>query len=115
MTRERLLTLATAGALSFAAVLVGAPALAHGGGTNAECCHTNRKTGDYHCHGGKAASSSARTARQTSAPQRAYGGGGSTYYANCSAARAAGAAPVRRGDPGYSSKLDRDGDGVGCE
>jgi hypothetical protein len=36
-------------------------------------------------------------------------------YANCSAARAAGAAPVRRGDPGYSRKLDRDGDGVGCE
>jgi hypothetical protein len=27
-------------------------ALAHGGGVNAEGCHTNRKTGDYHCHGG---------------------------------------------------------------
>jgi hypothetical protein len=39
----------------------------------------------------------------------------SVYFANCSAARAAGAAPVHRGDPGYSSKLDRDGDGVGCE
>jgi hypothetical protein len=37
------------------------------------------------------------------------------HYANCSAARAAGAAPVRVGDPGYSRKLDRDGDGVGCE
>ncbi len=37
------------------------------------------------------------------------------YYANCSAARAAGAAPVRDGDPGYASHLDRDGDGVGCE
>lgn len=36
-------------------------------------------------------------------------------YANCSEARAAGAAPVRAGDPGYSRKLDRDGDGVGCE
>jgi hypothetical protein len=36
-------------------------------------------------------------------------------YANCSAARAAGAAPVRVGDPGYSRRLDRDGDGVGCE
>ena len=30
-------------------------------------------------------------------------------------ARAAGAAPVRRGDPGYGRHLDRDGDGVGCE
>ncbi len=39
----------------------------------------------------------------------------SVYYENCDAARAAGAAPVRAGDPGYSRKLDRDGDGVGCE
>lgn len=37
------------------------------------------------------------------------------YYKNCSAAKAAGAAPVRRGDPGYGKHLDRDGDGVGCE
>lgn len=39
----------------------------------------------------------------------------SAYYPNCSAARAAGAAPVRIGQPGYGSHLDRDGDGVGCE
>lgn len=39
----------------------------------------------------------------------------SVSYANCTEARNAGAAPVRRGDPGYSSRLDRDGDGVGCE
>jgi hypothetical protein len=39
----------------------------------------------------------------------------SAYYANCSAARAAGAAPVRMGDPGYAPHLDRDRDGVGCE
>jgi hypothetical protein len=25
-------------------------AQAHGGGLNAEGCHHNRKTGDYHCH-----------------------------------------------------------------
>lgn len=37
------------------------------------------------------------------------------YYANCAAVRAAGAAPIRRGQPGYSSKLDRDGDGIACE
>ncbi|MEL7974372.1 DUF1524 domain-containing protein [Isoptericola sp. F-RaC21] len=42
-------------------------------------------------------------------------GGGSVYYENCSAARAAGAAPVHSGDPGYGSHLDRDGDGTGCE
>jgi len=40
---------------------------------------------------------------------------GGTYYANCTAVRAAGAAPILRGQPGYSSKLDRDGDGIGCE
>jgi hypothetical protein len=39
----------------------------------------------------------------------------SVYYANCDAVRAAGAAPIHRGDPGYASKLDRDGDGIGCE
>ncbi|WP_308161408.1 excalibur calcium-binding domain-containing protein [Dietzia psychralcaliphila] len=39
----------------------------------------------------------------------------STSYANCSAARAAGAAPIMRGEPGYASKLDRDNDGVACE
>jgi hypothetical protein len=36
-------------------------------------------------------------------------------YANCSAARAAGAAPVYAGQPGYGPHLDRNGDGVGCE
>lgn len=39
----------------------------------------------------------------------------SVSYANCSAVKAAGAAPIRRGDPGYSTSLDRDGDGVACE
>lgn len=38
-----------------------------------------------------------------------------TYYENCDAARAAGAAPLYRGDPGYASHLDRDDDGIACE
>ncbi|MFE5836721.1 DUF1524 domain-containing protein [Arthrobacter sp. NPDC056493] len=37
------------------------------------------------------------------------------YYANCSAARAAGAAPLYAGSPGYRPALDRDSDGVACE
>lgn len=37
------------------------------------------------------------------------------YYPNCTAAKNAGAAPVYRGQPGYASHLDRDGDGIGCE
>jgi Excalibur calcium-binding domain len=37
------------------------------------------------------------------------------YFPNCSAARAAGAAPIHEGEPGYAPKLDRDRDGVACE
>ncbi|PJN64546.1 SPBc2 prophage-derived endonuclease YokF precursor [Paenibacillus sp. GM1FR] len=37
------------------------------------------------------------------------------YYKNCDAVRAAGADPIYEGEPGYSRKLDRDGDGIGCE
>ncbi|MER7764147.1 excalibur calcium-binding domain-containing protein [Streptomyces sp. NPDC097619] len=36
-------------------------------------------------------------------------------YRNCSDVRAADAALIRRGDPGYGRHLDRDGDGVACE
>ena len=42
-------------------------------------------------------------------------GGNAVYYKNCAAARAAGAAPIHRGQPGYRSELDRDNDGVACE
>lgn len=37
------------------------------------------------------------------------------YYKNCTAARAAGAAPIHKGEPGYRSALDRDGDGTACD
>ncbi|MEU7605267.1 excalibur calcium-binding domain-containing protein [Streptomyces sp. NPDC041003] len=43
------------------------------------------------------------------------GEGGTVSYRNCTAVRDAGAAPIRRGDPGYGRHLDRDGDGVACE
>jgi hypothetical protein len=84
----------------------GNAATAHPGGLNAEGCHNNRKTGGYHCHRGPA-----------SAPVRAKSLARSSGrdYANCAQARAAGAAPVRAGDPGYGRHLDRVGDGVGCE
>lgn len=36
-------------------------------------------------------------------------------YASCAQARAAGAAPLSEGDPGYNPRLDRDKDGVACE
>lgn len=51
-------------------------------------------------------------ARNSSASESSSDGGG---FGSCAAARAAGAAPMRRGDPGYSPRLDRDGDGIACE
>ncbi|HSM53572.1 MAG TPA: excalibur calcium-binding domain-containing protein [Erythrobacter sp.] len=98
-------------------VLASAAAAAHGGGLNAEGCHNNRKTGDYHCHRKPAASAPAASLAPA---QRALGNaaanrGAAVFYRNCSEARAAGATPVRRGDPGYGSHLDRDNDGSGCE
>ena len=39
----------------------------------------------------------------------------SVYYETCADARAAGAAPLHRGEPGYRPGLDKDGDGVACE
>jgi endonuclease YncB( thermonuclease family) len=53
----------------------------------------------------------ARAPEPVSAPEAS----ASAYYANCDAARAAGAAPLHAGEPGYSTKLDRDKDGVACE
>jgi len=42
--------------------------------------------------------------------------GGDVYYENCAAARAAGAAPIYIGQPGYRAGLDRGGEeGVACE
>lgn len=81
-------------------------AIAHPGGLNSEGCHNNRKTGGYHCHRGAASQPS---------QAKSYSLSSGREFANCTQARAAGAAPVRRGDPGYGSHLDRDGDGIGCE
>ena len=37
------------------------------------------------------------------------------FYANCDDAKAAGAAPMYKGDPGYRPELDRDKDGIACD
>jgi hypothetical protein len=83
---------------------------AHGGGLDSKGCHTNRKTGEYHCHRAQPRTqpeSNAFLSQSSSATPRA--------FRNCAEARAAGAAPVLRGQPGYGPHLDRDNDGVGCE
>jgi hypothetical protein len=80
---------------------------AHPGGLDSQGCHTNRKTGEYHCH---------RAPTNQSAPPRGSTPAASdTYYRNCSEVRAAGKAPLKRGQPGYAAHLDRDGDGIACE
>lgn len=108
-------------------VLQAPAASAHGGGLNSEGCHNNRKTGDYHCHRGGTSGGNSRSggsaARSNSAPAAAMPQGlytapatsGTLWFANCSQARAAGVAPIRRGEPGYAAHLDRDDDGVACE
>jgi len=39
----------------------------------------------------------------------------SVYYGGCNEVRAAGAAPLYRGQPGYRPGMDGDGDGIACE
>ena len=55
-----------------------------------------------------------REAAPTRAPVRAPAPTG-VYYRNCKEAWAAGAAPLRRGQPGYRPEMDGDGDGIACE
>jgi len=66
----------------------------------------------------QAAAAAAQKAAQAPAPAPAAvpaAPAPAAYYANCTAAKAAGAAPLYRGQPGYRSALDRDGDGIACE
>jgi hypothetical protein len=58
---------------------------------------------------------SADTPADDSTDQQSTSDGGYVYYANCTAVRAAGKAPLYRGQPGYRSALDRDNDGIACE
>lgn len=106
VTRRIAAVAVLAGLLAAASLKEGA--MAHPGGLNSQGCHNNRKTGEYHCHGGGPAPAVPRQQRATLT-------GMAGVFRNCAEARAAGAAPVRRGDPGYGPHLDRDDDGVGCE
>jgi len=57
----------------------------------------------------------AGTAAKAPAAPEAEPASSSVSYQNCTAVKAAGAAPIKAGDPGWDTKFDRDGDGVGCE
>jgi hypothetical protein len=50
--------------------MIAAPglALAHSGGLDSKGCHTNRKTGDYHCHRAQAPAGDSKDAASSAAP-----------------------------------------------
>jgi hypothetical protein len=53
--------------------------MAHGGGLDSSGCHTNRKTGDYHCHRGSGSSGNTAAAQRL-APSAPAQGSGPTCY-----------------------------------
>ncbi|MER5184782.1 excalibur calcium-binding domain-containing protein [Streptomyces sp. NPDC002896] len=63
----------------------------------------------------KRSSGSSNSSSSGSSSSDSDSGSASVYYKNCTAVRAAGADPIRKGQPGYASHLDRDGDGIGCD
>jgi hypothetical protein len=110
----------TSAALLLLLIALSSGAHAHGGGLDASGCHNDRKNGGYHCH--RAQAPAPRTSLQSTriapvqTPRQANGlWTADRAFANCTEARSVGAAPVRRGQPGYGAHLDRDNDGVGCE
>ena len=59
-----------------------------------------------------------RPAYRSSTPARqsvSAGSESSVFYSGCREVRAAGAAPLHRGQPGYRAGMDGDGDGIACE
>jgi hypothetical protein len=74
-------------------------------------CGPSAKLDDVMVGSAKPMTLAASKKRNQDQPQGDYRG----PFPNCAAARAAGAAPVYAGDPGYQPKLDRDRDGIGCE
>lgn len=90
--------------LTVALLLPSAGALAHPGGLNAEGCHTNHKTGDYHCHRAPRAAPKSGTLTGKAC--------GSKYY--CKEMASCEEAMHYLNDCGLS-RLDGDGDGVPCE
>ncbi|WP_343055365.1 YHYH domain-containing protein [Sphingomonas aerophila] len=73
---------------------------AHSGGLDKNGCHRDRKNGGYHCHRSAGSPVLGLVAR---APLS--GAGPGTAFRNCAEARAAGAAPLRAGHAGYSTRL----------
>jgi len=65
--------------------------------------------------GGGATGGLAAPSGATAPPSSASPPATAVSYANCAAVRAAGKAPLYRGQPDYAPHLDRDNDGIACE
>lgn len=61
------------------------------------------------------AAAAARTCQRQSAPAPSQPAPAELNFRSCKEARAAGYSHMRRGEPGYSPHLDRDGDGIACD
>lgn len=67
---------------------------------------------DDHARSSSSAADRRGAVSQPTVPARRTSG---VSYRNCAEARAAGAAPLHRGQPGYDPRMDGDGDGIACE
>jgi hypothetical protein len=97
--------------LAYATIAIGSS-----GALDAQGCHNDPVTGVHHCH-----RSPAEVQAGASSAVETFSSGGvdvpqdDDVYLDCAEVRAAGAAPLRTGEVGYSKRLDPDGDGVACE
>ena len=82
----------------------------HGGRTNAEGCHNNRKTGEYHCHGGGASKPPMLRNSNSGSGNENYCG--SKYL--CKEMDSCKEAQHYLNECGLS-RLDADNDGIPCE
>lgn len=76
---------------------------------------TVKPDGSYTIRAEKGLGTARSTAPVSPAPAASPTSRAAVSFANCTEARAAGYSNIRRGEPGYAPKLDRDGDGVACE
>ncbi|UTX51102.1 G5 domain-containing protein [Candidatus Saccharibacteria bacterium TM7i] len=76
---------------------------------------TTREPVNTVVHVGTYVAPTSQPARQSTSTRNETSSSNNAYYKNCTAARNAGVTPIYRGQAGYASHLDRDGDGIACE
>lgn len=91
---------------SAAAILIGAGAIGAFVGVGSVMTTSQGRT---------AAASVARDAAVATGWQRRRAPRAGDQWGGCNDARAAGTAPIYRGEPGYRAEMDGDGDGEACE